>query len=141
MLLTRPGGLVRQSEGASRAPARAAATRSRRRRILVVDDSPVVRDLVATLLEGAGLEVAMAEGADAVLLDNMTPELMAEAVRRVAGRMTVEASGGITLDNAAAIAKHAHKQGQTLKEAGLVLGLVDEATFDRVVRPELMIGR
>ena len=47
----------------------------------------------------------------------------------------------IGYDNAATIAKHAHKKGQTLKEAGLELGLVDEATFDRVVRPELMIGR
>jgi fumarate hydratase class II len=28
-----------------------------------------------------------------------------------------------------------------LKEAGLKLGLVDEATFDRLVRPETMIGR
>ena len=43
--------------------------------------------------------------------------------------------------NAAAIAKHAHKHGQTLKEAGLELGLVDEATFDRVVIPEHMLGR
>ena len=47
----------------------------------------------------------------------------------------------IGYDNAARIAKHAHQQGQTLKEAGLELGLVDEATFDRVVRPELMLGR
>jgi fumarate hydratase class II len=47
----------------------------------------------------------------------------------------------IGYDNAAAIAKHAHKNGQTLKEAGLELGLVDEATFDRVVRPERMVGR
>jgi len=47
----------------------------------------------------------------------------------------------IGYDNAAAIAKHAHKTGQTLKEAGLELGLVDEATFDRVVKPEQMIGR
>ena len=47
----------------------------------------------------------------------------------------------IGYDNAAAIAKHAHKSGQTLKEAGLELGLVDEETFDRVVRPEQMIGR
>ena len=46
----------------------------------------------------------------------------------------------IGYDNAAKIAKHAHQQGQTLKEAGLELGLVDEATFDRVVRPETMIG-
>ena len=47
----------------------------------------------------------------------------------------------IGYDNAAAIAKHAHKTGQTLKEAGLELGLVDEATFDRVVKPEGMVGR
>ena len=47
----------------------------------------------------------------------------------------------IGYDNAAAIAKHAHKHGKTLKEAGLELGLVDEATFDRVVKPETMIGR
>jgi fumarate hydratase class II len=47
----------------------------------------------------------------------------------------------IGYDNAAAIAKHAHKNGQTLKEAGLELGLVDEETFDRVVRPEAMLGR
>ncbi|MEC3950583.1 class II fumarate hydratase [Sphingobium sp. HWE2-09] len=45
----------------------------------------------------------------------------------------------IGYDNAAAIAKHAHKSGQTLKEAGLELGLVDEATFDRLVRPENMV--
>jgi fumarate hydratase class II len=47
----------------------------------------------------------------------------------------------IGYDNAAAIAKHAHKKGQTLKEAGIELGLVDEATFDRVVIPEKMLGR
>ena len=47
----------------------------------------------------------------------------------------------IGYDNAASIAKHAHKKGQTLKEAGLELGLVDEETFDRVVKPETMLGR
>ena len=47
----------------------------------------------------------------------------------------------IGYDNAATIAKHAHKNGMTLKQAGLVLGLVDEATFDRVVKPESMLGR
>ena len=46
----------------------------------------------------------------------------------------------IGYDNAATIAKHAHAQGLTLKEAGLALGLVDAATFDRVVRPETMLG-
>ena len=43
--------------------------------------------------------------------------------------------------DAAAIAKHAHKKGMTLREAGLDLDLVDEETFDRVVRPESMLGR
>lgn len=42
---------------------------------------------------------------DAVLLDNMSPEVTAEAVRRVAGRMTTEASGRITADTAAALAE------------------------------------
>ena len=47
----------------------------------------------------------------------------------------------IGYDPAASIAKHAHKKGMTLKEAGLDLGLVDEATFDRLVKPETMLGR
>jgi fumarate hydratase class II len=47
----------------------------------------------------------------------------------------------IGYDNAAKIAKYAHEKGLTLKEAGLELGLVDEPTFDRVVKPEAMLGR
>ncbi len=47
----------------------------------------------------------------------------------------------IGYDNAAKIAKNAHEQGLTLKESGLALGLVDEATFDRLVRAEDMVGR
>jgi len=46
----------------------------------------------------------------------------------------------IGYDNAARIAKHAHHEGLTLREAGLALGLVDAETFDRVVRPETMVG-
>ena len=47
----------------------------------------------------------------------------------------------IGYDNAAKIAKHAHQKGLTLKEAGLETGLVDAETFDRVVKPDKMIGR
>jgi fumarate hydratase, class II len=47
----------------------------------------------------------------------------------------------IGYDNAARIAKHAHAEGLTLREAGLALGLVDAETFDRLVRPETMVGR
>ncbi|MET0588975.1 MAG: class II fumarate hydratase [Novosphingobium sp.] len=45
----------------------------------------------------------------------------------------------IGYDAAAKIAKHAQAIGLTLREAALETGLVDEATFDRVVRPEKMI--
>src|SRR5687767_12010529 len=47
----------------------------------------------------------------------------------------------IGYDNAAKIAKHAHEKGLTLKQAGLELGLVEEDVFDRVVKPENMLGR
>jgi fumarate hydratase, class II len=47
----------------------------------------------------------------------------------------------IGYDNAAAIAKKAHKEGTTLKEATLALGLLTEEKFNEVVRPEKMIGR
>ena len=46
----------------------------------------------------------------------------------------------IGYDKATEIAKKAHKEGSTLKEAALKLGYVDEATYDAVVRPEDMIG-
>jgi nicotinate-nucleotide pyrophosphorylase (carboxylating) len=47
------------------------------------------------------LEVGLA---DAVLLDNMPPADMRKAVQMVAGKMPIEASGGITLDTIAEIA-------------------------------------
>ena len=50
------------------------------------------------------LREALAEPIDAVLLDNMPPERLAEAVRLAGGRVFVEASGGITLENVAAVA-------------------------------------
>jgi nicotinate-nucleotide pyrophosphorylase (carboxylating) len=51
------------------------------------------------------LDEVIAEGADVVLLDNMGPDLLREAVRRVAGRMATEASGGVNLDTVKAIAE------------------------------------
>jgi len=46
----------------------------------------------------------------------------------------------IGYDNATRVAKTAHKNGTTLKEEAINLGFVDAETFDRVVRPEQMIG-
>jgi nicotinate-nucleotide pyrophosphorylase (carboxylating) len=47
---------------------------------------------------------ALAAGADAILLDNMTPAQMREAVGIIGGRAIVEASGRITKETAPAIA-------------------------------------
>jgi nicotinate-nucleotide pyrophosphorylase (carboxylating) len=52
----------------------------------------------------AQLEEALAVGADAILLDNMTVDQMREAVGLVKGRAVTEASGGITPTTAPAIA-------------------------------------
>lgn len=52
----------------------------------------------------AQLDDALDVGVDAVLLDNMPLAMLAEAVARVAGRVVTEASGGITLATAPAIA-------------------------------------
>lgn len=43
-------------------------------------------------------------------------------------------------DNAAKIAKTAHKNGTTLREEALKMGLISGEDFDRIVRPEDMIG-
>ena len=53
----------------------------------------------------AQLEEALAAGATMILLDNMSPDEMREAVRITAGRAQLEASGGITLANVRAVAE------------------------------------
>jgi nicotinate-nucleotide pyrophosphorylase (carboxylating) len=52
----------------------------------------------------AQLDEALALGVLRIMLDNMSLETMREAVRRAAGRVELEASGGITLDNVAEVA-------------------------------------
>ena len=46
----------------------------------------------------------------------------------------------IGYDNATLVAKSAHKNGTTLKEEALKLGFVDEQSFDKIVKPENMVG-
>ena len=50
------------------------------------------------------IEEAIAAGADVLLLDNMTPATLAEAVKLITGRAIVEASGKVSLDTVAEIA-------------------------------------
>jgi nicotinate-nucleotide pyrophosphorylase (carboxylating) len=51
------------------------------------------------------IEPALAAGADRLLLDNMPPPVLREAVALVAGRVPTEASGGVRLDTIRAIAE------------------------------------
>jgi nicotinate-nucleotide pyrophosphorylase (carboxylating) len=51
------------------------------------------------------IEPALAAGADRLLLDNMPPAVLRQAVELVAGRVPLEASGGVTLDTIRAIAE------------------------------------
>ena len=66
-------------------------------------------------------------------------ERIAELVDR--SLMLVTAlSPSIGYDKAAEVAKKAHAEGTTLKEAALSLGYVTEAEYDEIVRPERMVG-
>ena len=46
----------------------------------------------------------------------------------------------IGYDNAAKVAKHAHKTGKTLREAAIEMNLITGEDFDKLVRPEDMVG-
>jgi len=52
----------------------------------------------------AEVDEALAAGAPRILLDNMTPDQLREAVLHVAGRAELEASGGVTLETLRAVA-------------------------------------
>ena len=64
---------------------------------------PVKIEVEVTTL--AETEAALDAGADIILLDNMNPAEMAEAVDLVAGRALTEASGGVTIANARSVAE------------------------------------
>jgi len=51
------------------------------------------------------LHEALASGPDRILLDNMSPALLREAVALVAGRVPLEASGGVTLETIRSLAE------------------------------------
>ncbi len=51
------------------------------------------------------VDEAVTAGADAILLDNMSPATLSEAVALINGRAVSEASGGITLETVAAVAE------------------------------------
>jgi len=83
-----------------------------------VDRAGSIRDAVERIRSGrppqkimvevrdrAELDEALSVRPDFILLDNMTPQQMREAVERTAGLVPLEASGGITLENVRSVAE------------------------------------
>ena len=79
-------------------------------KVLLVDDSGLARRRMRQMLESDGYEVIEAEDGmvaleryfvdkpDLVLLDNMTPDLVARCVERAGGKVKLEVSGGVNQD-------------------------------------------
>ncbi|WP_299844013.1 class II fumarate hydratase [uncultured Roseovarius sp.] len=83
--------------------------------------------------------------ASSAFTDNLVDGLKADEARidrlmRESLMLVTALAPEIGYDNATKVAKTAHKNGTTLKEEAISLGYVDEETFDRVVRPENMVG-
>ncbi|QIE44646.1 class II fumarate hydratase [Pseudohalocynthiibacter aestuariivivens] len=77
--------------------------------------------------------------------DNLVDGLQADETRidrlmRESLMLVTALAPEIGYDNATKVAKTAHKNGTTLKQEAIALGFVDAETFDRVVRPENMVG-
>lgn len=91
--------------------------------VLIKDNHLVAADGIAAAVQSAKAEAghmvkievevdrmdqigpALEAGADVIMLDNMSPPMMKDAVALIAGRAVVEASGSITLDTVAAVAE------------------------------------
>lgn len=83
--------------------------------------------------------------ASSAFTDNLMVDLQAdpdriERLMRESLMLVTALAPEIGYDNATKVAKTAHKNGTTLKEEAIALGFVDAETFERVVRPENMIG-
>jgi nicotinate-nucleotide pyrophosphorylase (carboxylating) len=91
------GVLIKDNHVAAAGGVRAAVERARSR-------APHSLRIEVEVTQLAQIDEALAAGAEVVLLDNMDPPRVAEAVARVAGRAVVEVSGGVTLATVRAFA-------------------------------------
>ncbi len=80
---------------------------------------------------------ALAGQADIILLDNMTPALVRQAVRLIKGRAFVEVSGGITLKNVRAMAA----AGPDRISIGALTHSAPAATLSLILEPRRRHGR
>ena len=65
--------------------------------------APFVRKIEVEVESLAQVKEAVEAGADIIMLDNMTPEMMKEAVQLIEGRAKTECSGNVTTENIAKI--------------------------------------
>ena len=70
----------------------------------VKTNAPHGRSMIVEVESLAEVREAVAGGADIILLDNMKPATVRQAIRLIKGRALVEVSGGITLKNVRAMA-------------------------------------
>jgi len=102
----------------------------------------VYRPVVAyNVLQSVHLIAGACDSFTRNLLAGLEPRLdnLASGVERSLMLVTALAPA-IGYDKAAAIAKDAHKRGTTLREAALASGFVTAEDYDRLVRPEAMLG-
>ncbi len=102
----------------------------------------VYRPVIAqNFLQSVRLLADAAESFTENLLDGLEPreDNIAAGVERSLMLVTALAPT-IGYDKAAAIAKDAHARGVTLREAALASGAVSPEDYDRIVRPEEMLG-
>ena len=90
------GGLLKDNHiGAAGSVAKAVA--------MAKEYAPFVRKIEIEVETMEQVKEAVEAGADIIMLDNMTPEMMKEAVELIAGRAQTECSGNITKENIAKI--------------------------------------
>ena len=71
--------------------------------VMAKEYAPFVRKIEIEVETMEQVKEAVEAGADIIMLDNMTPEMMKEAVELIAGRAQTECSGNITKENIAKI--------------------------------------
>ena len=77
---------------------------------------------------------------DNLIIGLKADEARIEKLMRESLMLVTALAPKIGYDNATLVAKSAHKNGTTLKEEALKLGFVDEQSFDKIVKPENMVG-
>ena len=98
--------------------------------------------VIRNFLHSARLLASACENFDAHCASGIRPNRRRiETLMRESLMLVTALNPHIGYEKAAAIAKKAHREGTTLKQAAVKLGYVTEEQFDQWVRPEKMVGK